>query len=110
LGIPHLRAIVFQTYGSGNAHNTKGFFEVLEEASGRGLALVNVSQCRGGFVEMGKYQSSAQMKSLGFLSAGDMTLEATICKLMYLLGRGFTGEVLREFMEKDLRGERTSSH
>jgi L-asparaginase len=109
LTIPHLKALVLQTYGSGNAHHTKTFKAVLEEASSRELALINVSQCRGGAVEMGKYASSALLKTNGFISAGDMTLEATLCKLMYLLGRGFEGAVLKEFMERELRGELSSS-
>lgn len=103
----NLKVCVLQTYGSGNAHADLSFTNVLRTAINSGVTIINVSQCRGGAVEMGKYASSKHLEEVGVVSAGDMTIESAVCKLMYLLGRGFSHDVLREFFQKDLRGELT---
>ncbi|MCH8555408.1 MAG: asparaginase domain-containing protein, partial [Schleiferiaceae bacterium] len=108
LSIPSLKALLIKTYGAGNTHDTESFQLALAAAQKRGIAIINVSQCKSGFVEMGKYESSNHLRAVQTISAGDMTFEATLAKAMYLLGKGFTGFTLKEFMEKDLRGELTT--
>jgi L-asparaginase len=100
-----IKVCLLQTYGSGNAHADQGFIQLLEGAIARGIIVLNISQCRGGAVELGKYAASKQLENIGVVSTFDMTLEAAICKSMYLLGRGFSAEIFVEFFQKDLRGE-----
>lgn len=100
-----VKVCIMQTYGSGNASAEEGFIKLLEAAISRGMIILNISQCRGGAVELGKYAASKQLEGIGVVSTFDMTLEAAICKSMYLLGRGFSGEIFIEFFQKDLRGE-----
>jgi L-asparaginase len=107
LAQPKLKVCILQTFGSGNAPADSAFTDLLVTAIESGITIVNVSQCRGGAVEMGKYAASKHLEKVGVVSAGDMTLEAVICKMMYLLGRGFSKEILGEFFQKDLRGELT---
>ena len=80
--------------------------EALEIAIRKGIIILNVSQCTGGRVIMGKYQTSQKMKEIGVVSGADMTLEAAISKLMWVLGNELTNP--KELLEKELVGEMTN--
>jgi len=103
-----LRGVVFETFGSGNAPSDKKFLAVLKAASKRGLLLVNVSQCSGGRVEQGKYETSIHLKEIGMISGADMTTEATLVKLMFLLAQRKGHATVKKQMQKNLRGELTA--
>ena len=101
-----LKGVILETYGSGNALSDEWFLEALEIAIRKGIIIVNVSQCTGGRVIMGKYQTSQKMKEIGVVSGADMTLEAAISKLMWVLGNEITNP--KELLEKELVGEMTN--
>lgn len=104
LSNPKLKALVIETFGSGNAPSAAWFIDLLKEAIGKGLLILNVSQCPGGMVIQGKYETSQALNNIGVISGGDMTIEAAITKLMLLLGE-FGIEKTKEMIGKPLAGE-----
>ncbi len=109
LSIPGLRAVILETYGSGNAMTDKCFLEAIGTAIKKGILVLNVTQCKLGSVEMGKYLTSRELGEMGVISGKDITTESAVAKLMYLLGTGLGMEEVKKLMAYSLRGELTSS-
>ncbi len=98
-------AIVLETFGSGNTTTAPWFIEALQEAIANGKIIVDISQCQVGSVELGKYETSRKLQEMGVVSGYDMTFEAAITKLMFLMGQGLSPAVIAELMSQSLRGE-----
>ena len=105
LTIHELKGIVLETYGSGNAPTEDWFLSMLKPAIDKGLYIVNVTQCAIGNVTMGKYETSATLKKIGVLSGKDITTEAAITKLMFLLSQNVPNTTFKTLFETSLRGE-----
>jgi L-asparaginase len=100
-----LRGLIVETFGSGNAPTYEWFLDDLRQFNDKGGIILNVTQCHGGSVEMGLYETSRQMQKAGVVSGKDITSEASVTKLMYLLGRYGSKEQIVESLKISLAGE-----
>ncbi len=105
LNIPNLKGVVLETYGSGNAPTDIYFISILQRAIEQGLHIINVTQCSGGSVNMGHYETSTLLKEIGVISGKDITTEAAITKLMYMLGQDVSVQEFKTLFETSLCGE-----
>lgn len=105
----HPLALVLHLFGTGNAPiRRKDFLEALEWGiNERKAVVVILSQCLKGAVDMSQYETGNVLRQLGVIDGKDMTTEAAVAKLGYLMGRGLTGRALKVGMESNLRGELT---
>lgn len=104
-----VRGIVMETFGAGNTTTDQWFIDLLKQAIDGGKVIVDISQCKVGTVELGRYETSKQLKDIGVANGYDMTYEAAVTKMMFLLGQSQDPKEVKNLMEVDLRGELTVS-
>jgi L-asparaginase len=103
---PGLKAVILETFGAGNATSYDWFLEEIGLAIERGIVVVNVTQCKSGRVNQSKYETGKGLESLGVISGDDITVEAAVTKLMFLLGNFEDKDVIRHLFTKNLVGEK----
>lgn len=105
----NVRSIVMETFGSGNTMTDSWFLDLLEKAIKSGKNILDISQCKVGSVELGRYETSQGLKSIGVLNGYDMTFETAVTKLMYLQGELENQEDVAHWVQQSLRGELTKN-
>jgi L-asparaginase len=101
---PETRAVIIETYGSGNAISKEWFIQIVREASAMGKILLNVTQCLAGTVNMDLYATGCALRDAGVVSGGDMTTEAALAKLFFLMGSTPDNNKVKSLLDKNIRG------
>jgi L-asparaginase len=105
LNTPNIDAVLLEGFGVGNTSTEPWFIQALEEASKRGIIFLDITQCGGGTVQLGRYETSKHLSEIGVISGHDITFEAAISKMMYLLGNISDKNEIINLLSKNLRGE-----
>lgn len=105
LNIPGLKGVVLESFGSGNIPTSRWMISQIKNAIKRKIIFLNVTQCQGGAVDMTRYETGAELENAGVVSGKDMTTEAAITKLMFLLGQGLDHDEIKMHLNKSLIGE-----
>lgn len=109
INIPGLKGLIIETYGTGNAPLFQWFIDLISDAIKKGIVVVNISQCKIGFVDMSRYQTGISLKKAGVVSGYDSTVESALTKLMILLGHDFDSQQIRLKMSGAIAGEITTN-
>ncbi len=107
LNTPGLKGVVLESFGSGNVPTARWLINCIRKAIKKNIIILNISQCQGGSVHMGQYQTSIELLNSGVISGKDMTAEAAITKMMFLLGQGLRRDEIKMHLNKSLSGEIT---
>ena len=101
------RAVIIETYGSGNATSRQWFLDMVRESVSMGKIIVNVTQCLAGSVNMDLYATGKKLEEAGVKSGYDSSTEGMLAKLFFLMGKSESNtEVIRQ-LDENLRGEIT---
>lgn len=107
LTLPWIKGVVLETFGAGNATTAEWFIDEIRSACTRGMIILNVTQCPAGSVNPGKYETSRLLHEAGVISGRDLTTEAAVTKLMFLLGSGISSFEVKEQLNGSISGEIT---
>lgn len=99
------RAIIMETYGSGNAPTRDWFLDIVKESSAMNKIIVNVTQCLAGTVNMNIYANGKALERAGVIDGYDSTTESALAKLFYLMGKSRDNEWVKAMMSRNLKGE-----
>jgi len=105
LNIPNLKGIVLETYGAGNAPTHPWFIKEIKEGLKKNIIILNVTQCSSGSVDMSKYETGNELLKAGVISGHDITTEAALTKLMYVLRKDKNKNESIIELSSSLRGE-----
>lgn len=107
LNTPDLKGVILETFGNGNASTAPWFIDSIRRATERGIIVLNITQCDGGSVELGRYETSKYLKDAGVISGYDMTFESAVTKMMFLLGQDLEKDTIKGLLQVPIRGELT---
>jgi L-asparaginase len=107
LNCPEIKGVIMESFGNGNATTAAWFIDCIKAATAGGLPVLNITQCDGGSVTLGRYESSKYLMEAGVISGFDMTFESAVTKMMFLLGNGLKGDALKRLLQTPMRGELT---
>ena len=102
-----IEGIILETFGNGNSFSSEEFEKMIADYMNDGGIVMNITQCVQGNVVLGLYQTSVHFKRLQVVSGRDVTTEAAVTKMMYVLGKTSDHQERIKMLQLDLCGEVT---
>jgi len=104
---PGIRGVILESFGNGNASTSPWFIDCMRRATQQGKIILITTQCEGGSVDLGRYETSKYLLDAGVISGFDLTFEAAVTKMMFLLGQDLAPDAVKRLLQTPLRGELT---
>ncbi len=104
-----LRGLILETYGDGNGPtNDPGFIDVLRNAADAGVVILGCTQCLHGGMTQANYATGTALTKAGVIPGRDMTVEACLTKMLFLLSQKLSPDEIRTQLAANLVGELTT--
>jgi L-asparaginase len=107
LGMKDMKALIIETFGAGNAPNVPWFIDAIAGIIKKGVIVLNVTQCNLGTVEMSRYKTGQALLEVGVIGGFDITIEAAVTKVMFLLGQQLSHKEMISKLNVSISGEIT---
>ncbi|NIH41324.1 MAG: asparaginase [Buchnera aphidicola (Periphyllus aceris)] len=104
-----VKGVILCSYGTGNAPQNKEFLNEINKAQKKNIIIVNLTQCISGTVNMKNYATGYSFSNSGVISGKDLTIEAALTKLHFLLSQNIPIDLIKKKIKKNLRGEITNA-
>jgi L-asparaginase len=101
-----LKGIILETYGDGNGPTQdRQFLDAITEANDNGMVVLGCTQCIHGGMTQENYATGTALTQAGVIPGRDMTIEASLTKMLFLFSQNLSVDEIKSQLGQDLVGE-----